>query len=797
MSSFLDNARKQLNIPKPTPSPFFEQAKKVVQQAEQRSISSGTSSSSRSSGTSSSSRSSGTSSSANQNLIKAQLSNDQFKIQQSQQAQRQAEQKRAEQIKNIAIDIYRQQKQETIDQWKKIKTGAYNTTDFILGGDLTQSRIQKQQQKLNDRIANFNELSAKATTQNEIDFLKAREREILREQDKINNQTDALAKTTKAKIYNFLNPLGDKKLTIVQSQAEKQDLIDRQQSKVNRMKQELATTKSNFRKNILKSILPSAQKELQRYKEGGKPIILTGDLPIVPLTTIPKGISQIKFLGTQKKLKNGDTIVKLAYKTSSGQSGNLLGSVKNVEGVNSFQKSVSGFVGTSGTKYYSSPTKFKTLDKKKFVGGEIGLSKGMTTALKTNIGKDLNVIKKIKTINQLSKGRVVVGTNKYKSGLPIKDFVSFSKVITKKDLNFIAGRSIANDKAKAEFFGLIKNLDKADEVVKIGSASKNQVSSAVNKLVNSMIGSVVATQKASGLTSINKISAVKKGLDIISSNPKIFTPQVLSSPQSVAQKVFQIQKSQVTIPNITQKTSPIVKTRQLEKQVLNIKQRINQLQKQVSNTKQVSRQQQISRQLQQQKTNLMQKTKQLLKLKQIQKQITTSPRISIPRFMGIPKVPFLFGGDLKGNWSSVNLQKPIPTYYVIEKVRGKFKKLFPKPLSLQDARDFAVYSIDNNLSKTAFFVPLGKMKQVIRPPKQIQNYFSKNSHKFRPYKIRFGKKKQLVNGFIEKRRFFQDTHGERRQLRSTRRPINNAQRKILLKRLEKARKIRLRNLKRR
>lgn len=109
------------------------------------------------------------------------------------------------------------------------------------------------------------------------------------------------------------------------------------------------------------------------------------------------------------------------------------------------------------------------------------------------------------------------------------------------------------------------------------------------------------------------------------------------------------------------------------------------------------------------------------------------------------------------------LSKPVQTYYVVEKVRGKYKKLYPKPLKTKDARDYAVYSIDNNLSKTAFFIPLGKRKVVVQPPKNIQGYYSANRQKVRPYRIRYGQKKLLVNGYIEKRKYFQDTQQERLQ----------------------------------
>jgi len=173
----------------------------------------------------------------------------------------------------------------------------------------------------------------------------------------------------------------------------------------------------------------------------------------------------------------------------------------------------------------------------------------------------------------------------------------------------------------------------------------------------------------------------------------------------------------------------------------------------------------------------------------------------------------------RSKFKSKNLRKSVPTYYVVEKVRGKFKKLYPKPLKLKDARDYAVYSIDNRLSKTAFFVPLGKSKKIVQAPKTIQGYYSKNARKVRPYRIKYGKKKQLVNGYIEKRKFFQDTTGEKSALRNLRRRstkrkvvrrkrttsskpmrkrrVTQQQRKVMLRNLAKARRARMRNLRKR
>jgi hypothetical protein len=171
----------------------------------------------------------------------------------------------------------------------------------------------------------------------------------------------------------------------------------------------------------------------------------------------------------------------------------------------------------------------------------------------------------------------------------------------------------------------------------------------------------------------------------------------------------------------------------------------------------------------------------------------------------------------------------VMSYSVVEKIRGKFRKLYTKPLTERDARNYAVYSIDNKLSRTALVIPLGISKFTAKLPAKIENYASKNKHKVRNYKIRYGKKRELINGYIEKRKFFRDMPGERiRRTKRTRkiirrvspkvtrrlmprrrvmmkrnvvrrpaRRISASQRRILLKRLKMARAVRMRNLRRR
>jgi len=134
------------------------------------------------------------------------------------------------------------------------------------------------------------------------------------------------------------------------------------------------------------------------------------------------------------------------------------------------------------------------------------------------------------------------------------------------------------------------------------------------------------------------------------------------------------------------------------------------------------------------------------------------------------------------------LRKGEKPYYIVEKRRGKLRKVLPSALTLEDAKDYLVYKLDNRLSRTAFYVPAGKVKKVLILSKDVKGYHNKNEKKVRPFKIKRGKKKALVQGFIEKRKYISDTRGEKEQLKRSRKPMTKAQRKVMLKNLAKARR---------
>lgn len=131
------------------------------------------------------------------------------------------------------------------------------------------------------------------------------------------------------------------------------------------------------------------------------------------------------------------------------------------------------------------------------------------------------------------------------------------------------------------------------------------------------------------------------------------------------------------------------------------------------------------------------------------------------------------------------LKKSIPVFFVKEKIRGKLRNLTPKPLTLQAAKDFLAYRLDNRLSRSGFFVPMGKSKVIVKLPPRIVGYYARNKRKLRPYKIKLGRRKQLLNGFIEKKKYIGDTRSEIKQLQASRR---KAKKKKVIKRKTPVRK---------
>jgi hypothetical protein len=151
--------------------------------------------------------------------------------------------------------------------------------------------------------------------------------------------------------------------------------------------------------------------------------------------------------------------------------------------------------------------------------------------------------------------------------------------------------------------------------------------------------------------------------------------------------------------------------------------------------------------------------------------------------------------------------KEANSYNVYVKSGGRFLKANTKPLSKQNAQDRASYIVDHSTAATAKIKPTKKVKYLGKiSSKEVG---ARNKIKARTYRIVKGKRVPLLNTIIEKRGKPRiNTRGEKRgliasrlikQLKETKKKGSNkkptAKRKELLKRLEKARRVRAANLK--
>lgn len=157
------------------------------------------------------------------------------------------------------------------------------------------------------------------------------------------------------------------------------------------------------------------------------------------------------------------------------------------------------------------------------------------------------------------------------------------------------------------------------------------------------------------------------------------------------------------------------------------------------------------------------------KRKQIRRKAQQRPRLGRPGRpkpkRKSPRVPII----IRKKFKKKILSKKVPVFFVKIKRHGRIINLTPRPLILRDAKDFLAYRLDQGLSRSAWFEPIGKAKNVVVPPKAIKGYFNKVKRKLRPFKIRVGKRKDIRNGYIEKKKFIGDTKSEIRQLQASRR----------------------------
>ena len=742
-------------------------------------------------------------------------------------------------------------------QLGRVSAFLLDVADIVSGGFFTEKKINTDQSELNNRIIKFNDkYNGAELSENQYNKAQAEQKFIETQQTQINRRIDNLVASKKNNVRNFYQSLSiqkDPRLTIQQQQdvvkarnenIKIQNQIKKNQPTINnktnqvkiKNKEIIALQTKNNKTDLeeiklfkLKNEINTLQTGIARLKFELPPKILAGTMPIILASAIPSGISQVRFIGAQKVGKGGKIITDLVFKTNKGIMGVARGASTTVKGNivsivggrfgrvtanllkggRKFTK-IKSFVGLE--KGIVKGTKF-TLDKLKIISKFIQNSKksGLLRVIKTNIqGLQQAGVGRIATIKghkffrpfiRFPSGRL--GT-RLGRGIDLDDFASVSAILTKGDISAIIGKTITLKGRRAEFMGIIKSLSGGSSNIILSTVDKQQYSQALQKLFTSVAAAVSRAERSGrfatkSLVLAGAAASLSRTIPTVSSiksaKTTLVRKNVTSTKQVIIPKKVKIKiTAQRSRSLILQKKKTLAKQKTLQKQINLQKTRVKQLsrsksklaQKQISNARQIQRQ--LQKQLQ----------KQMLRLKQIQ--VSKLRGTYIYPTHGVPLTPkFIFPFKLPKGFSVRKLSKKQPVYYVVTRKRGKMVKLYAKPLTLKDSRDYLAWSVDNNLTRSAWFVPLGKASKVVRPPKSISGYFSKVSRKLRPYKIRYGKRRQLLNGYIEKRKYFQDTKGERSQMGRLRKPskiirrttpkrkISPQRRRQLIKQLQRAR----------
>lgn len=691
--------------------------------------------------------------------------------------------------------------------------------DSISGGSITERNINKKETRLIDKIKEFNKkFGDRELPEKEFNSAKAQSDLLKIQQNNINKEKDALANSLKNKIGRFIGtvaPFG--RLTPKERQEEFKKIpkLEREIIEFKNKKRNLEKNKPQFYKIKIRGInsqIIGRENDIARINRGEGIKVLMGDFPIIPATGIPSGVTKVVFLGKQKILKNGKVVTDIIFKTSRGQVGLARG--VSVSKGSAGQSVVLGKFANHGVKFPSkivkigkvktflgiektkiTPKIFKTkkvfdiIKKSKKTGQILTIKRNVEGMLQRGFGKLITVKgrKFIRTAIRFPSGKLI---KQKVPGVDLDDFASISSVFTRKDLNLIVGKSITRKGAKSKFVGLIKGTS---NIKKISfTASENKQFTTALKRVVSVTGSALAeAEKTKGIT---KIASLAKASNIISTaTSKARGKPTLQQIKQVSIKTKVIQPTKKAVP----KAIRITKTKQKALQKQKIKQKVLQKQKQKVLQKQQVKQkalQKVKQKLQQatktkQRQKLVQKQKSLqkqkqrlvLKQKQIQKKISRGITPTIKTLFPIKKFPLIPFVIPKG-FKKKTLSKKVQGFLVKIKKRGKIINLTPKPLKLNHAKDFLAYHVDHNLVRSGWFQPLGKTKVVVIPPKNIQGYFNKVKHKLRPYKIRIGKKKKILNGYIEKKKFIGDTRREIKQLQASRKGRRKKSKKKLKRR---------------
>ena len=690
---------------------------------------------------------------------------------------------------------------------KKAGSKFLNALDFVLGGDITEMRIDNKEREVNAEIESFNKrFGERELTEEQAQQAKVISSSIEGKQIQILKERDNLASSVRSKIQGFANinareTSKEKQARIVSNKP----TVKKKETQLKKVEEKLKTKNSKLENWRLKNERDLLKSDIGMLKVGGRPRVIAGTVPIVPAAGIPGGVTNIKFIGKQRTLKNGKILTDIVFKTSKGRTGVARGLT-----VTKGKNSASAVIGRSGKKVFRLPSgKKKFIDLRTFIGREDAATIRSTVSIGKKVdilrnAKKVGTVNKIKTnvkaLKQLGLGRVksVKGkqfikpsikfpsgkiSRKLAKGISTDDFASLSAIFTKKDLSLIIGNTITGAGAKSNFIGIIKGSRNAGKVFSI--SQKQQYAAALKKVIGSTSAALAKTQKIKGLTKATSLAATAKiAVDTARKRP---TPRRLRA--TVKKKPTVKPTAKPTAKPIA-KPKAIVRTKGKSKAKPSRKQRQLAKPKQKPKTKPVTRQKPTSkrkpksrqRQKQDQITRQRQRQAQRQRLKQVQKQK------QLAKFKAKSRVAPFSAKPIRGLVPVVSKKKKIgkktkrktkrkQAYKVtarpVKKRKGQKKpkliKVNKVPLSKSDAEDLKSFIVDTSLSRTG---RTSKTKGKPKKPKLKfpKKYAKRTFRKFRKYRVVKGKKVPLPRGkVIERRRRLLDTRQEKRDITLKRR----------------------------
>ena len=531
----------------------------------------------------------------------------------------------------------------------------------------------------------------------------------------------------------------------------------------------------------------------------GKVLKLVGKIGKIPSKAIKKSVGNkkgtpLRFVGTQSQKGNVIT-TKIVFKVGKKQIGGAIGTSK-IKGEKILTQTI-GVVGKGKIKKVAGKPRVKKFKQKAvFAGRQISVARRQRLAVRKRV-RGITITENVQGLIQVGVGRVAVAKGKklvsttiqFPTGrlkkkkvrsLRVKDFVSISAVLTKKDLSLIVGKTLKSKKDVTNFVGLIKGVSKKN----FGSFSP-QKQILFKQALQDVAGTISATTTRSKKI-IPKLSPKSKKVILKRVSGKISKGKVIVGVKAV-------QKVKIRL-------AAKVKQKVLTKVQLKLQSKLKTVQKQ--------------------KNILLQKTKlstaQKQKLLTLQKQISQSKTkgVFVP-ISAIPRVKFPVRLRIKRRKVKVSKRKSkkLQAYKVLSRpLKRKGQKRIPKlikvnvrPLTKTQAERLGSTLADTTISRTF------KIKAVRGKPKRpTLKTRSFKKRKFRSFRIKKGKRIGLKNTFIEKRKFLIDSAGERKGLslrrglaklrkeskvKPKKRILTPSQRSKLLKNLKKARAVKRKSIK--